>query len=50
MTDGTTQVADSAESWPVADRQTVWESGRVISIRSDTITSPSGESLSLIHI
>jgi len=36
---------DVPESWPVADRETVWESGRVISIRSDTITSPSGESL-----
>jgi 8-oxo-dGDP phosphatase len=45
VTDATTQVADAAESWPVADRETVWESGRVISIRSDTITSPSGESL-----
>jgi 8-oxo-dGTP pyrophosphatase MutT (NUDIX family) len=38
-------VADVTESWPVADRETVWDSGRVISIRSDTITSPSGESL-----
>lgn len=40
-----TAPTDVPESWPVADRETVWESGRVISIRSDTITSPSGESL-----
>jgi 8-oxo-dGDP phosphatase len=48
VTDKTTsaaEAADVAESWPVADREIVWESGRVISIRSDTITSPSGESL-----
>lgn len=50
MTDETTAAArvtaaDVPEHWPVADRDTVWESGRVISIRSDTITSPSGESL-----
>jgi 8-oxo-dGTP pyrophosphatase MutT (NUDIX family) len=37
--------ADVPETWPVADREIVWESGRVVSIRSDTITSPSGESL-----
>jgi 8-oxo-dGTP pyrophosphatase MutT (NUDIX family) len=39
------EVADIPESWPVAESETVWASGRVISIRSDTITSPSGESL-----
>lgn len=44
MTDETNPT-DVPESWPVADRETVWESGRVISIRSDIITSPSGESL-----
>lgn len=42
---GPTGATDVPESWPVADRETVWDSGRVISIRSDTITSPSGESL-----
>jgi len=40
-----TAVTDVPEAWPVSDRETVWESGRVISIRSDTITSPSGEAL-----
>lgn len=42
---GPAGATDVPESWPVADRETVWDSGRVISIRSDTITSPSGESL-----
>ncbi len=36
---------DSAESRPVSNSDVPWDSGRVVSIRTDTLTSPSGESL-----
>ena len=36
---------DVPERWPVTSREVVWDSGRVTSVRTDDVISPSGESL-----
>ena len=37
--------ADVAEAWPVERSELVWDSGRVIAVRTDLVVSPSGERL-----
>lgn len=37
--------ADVAEAWPVEHSDLVWDSGRVIAVRTDLVVSPSGERL-----
>ncbi len=40
--DDAADVHDTPERWPVTDRETVFDSGRVISLRRDVVTPPHG--------